>query len=150
MDTKHDRHRRLLELVAKKAIRSQKALLQALEKAKLGVDQSTLSRDLQELGIRKFEGRYQQVEVAPPGTIGVAPTPQVLRYTTCGPNLIVLHTVVGQAQPVGVFLDTASEPAIEGTIAGDDTVFVATKGRRQQEVVLRRLATWFGEEHHVH
>ena len=53
-----------------------------------------------------------------------------------------------QAQPVGVLLDSAEESAIEGTIAGDDTVFVATKGRRQQEVLLRRLASWFGEEKH--
>lgn len=150
MDTKHDRHRRLLDLVSKQAIRSQKALLEALEKAELGVDQSTLSRDLQELGIRKLAGRYQQVRVVEPGTTRMPAPPQVLRYTTCGPNLIVIHTVVGQAQPVGVLLDTADEPSIEGTIAGDDTVFVATKGRRQQEVALRRFATWFGEERHVH
>lgn len=145
MDTKTRRHRRLRELVAEQAIRSQGALLDALEESGLGVDQSTLSRDLRELGIRKVRGRYREVG----GLESQAPAlPQVVRYTTCGPNLIVIHTVVGQAPPVGVLLDSADESAIEGTIAGDDTVFVATKGRRQQEVVLRRLASWFGEERH--
>ena len=145
METKQKRHRRLAELVGEQAIRSQKALLEALARSGLGVDQSTLSRDLRELGIRKVRGRYRRIG----GLETETPVlPQVLRYTTCGPNLAVIHTEVGQAQPVGVLLDSADEPAIEATIAGDDTVFVATKGRRQQEVLLRRLASWFGEERH--
>jgi transcriptional regulator of arginine metabolism len=147
VDTKHERHAFLRALVQDQSVRSQKALLEALEAAGLGVDQSTLSRDLRELGIRKVSGSYRPAAVAGPGTTSLVP--QVVRYTACGPNLIVIRTVVGQAQAVGVFLDSAGEPAIAGTLAGDDTVFVATKGWRQQTVALRRLADWFGEEHHA-
>ena len=146
MDTKRTRQERLLELVGSRALGTQQALIEALAEAGLAVDQSTLSRDLRELEIRKVGGRYQRVRLVEPG--GEFPVPPVVRYTTCGPNLLVIHTVPGQAQPVGVFLDAADEAAIEGTIAGDDTVFVATKGRRQQAVVLRRFADWFGEERH--
>lgn len=147
MDTKTARHARLLELIGETTVTSQQELLDALQASDLGVDQSTLSRDLRELGIRKVAGRYTEVDAGAPAP-GFGGGPGVIRYTTCGPHLIVIHTVVGQAQPVGVFLDAAREEAIEGTMAGDDTVFVATRGRRQQEVVLRRLATWFGEERH--
>lgn len=145
MEPKRARHDTLIRLVESKAIGTQQALLDALATEGAAVDQSTLSRDLRELGIRKIDGRYQRVDAMPPESVRTTPRSPVRSTVACGPNLLVIHTEIGQAQPVGVFLDGADEPAIEGTLAGDDTVFVATKGRRQQEVVLRRLATWFGE-----
>lgn len=145
MESKQARHEFLLRLVETTAIRTQQGLLDALAAEGATIDQSTLSRDLRELGIRKVDGRYRRADVRPPGEERSTPRSQVLSAVPCGPNLLVLHTRIGQAQPVGVFLDQAGEAAIEGTLAGDDTVFVATKGRRQQEVVLRRLTTWFGD-----
>lgn len=115
------------------------------------VDQSTLSRDLAELGIRKRAGRY----VLAPVTTRRAPGPQALAsavssFTTCGPHLIVVRTSVGQAQPVSLAIDHLAEPSIVATLAGDDTIFVATHNRRTQSVALRRLEQWFGEKYERH
>jgi transcriptional regulator of arginine metabolism len=51
----------------------------------------------------------------------------------------VVHTAVGAAQAVGVALDGAGWPEVVGSIAGDDTIFVATTGARDQTRLLQRL-----------
>jgi transcriptional regulator of arginine metabolism len=108
------------------------------------VDQSTLSRDLAELGIRKVGGRYAVAIAARVEANGIDYASVVRDFVPCGPNLIVISTQVGQAQPVAVTIDEAGDPSIVGTVAGDDTIFVATKTRKTQAVALRRLEQWFG------
>lgn len=131
-------------------IHTQRALIGALRARGHRPDQSTLSRDLAELGIRKVGGRYVREEAG--AAAAHAPGPGdlasvVARWTTCGPHLTVIDTVVGQAQAVAVAIDLAADPAIAATLAGDDTVFLATKHRRLQVVALRRLKQWFGDKH---
>lgn len=145
MTTKDHRHRRIVALIEGGAIRSQAALRDALAHDGIDVEQSTLSRDLRELGIRKVGGRYRR-EVPTPAAVGGDPSPGVRTIVPCGPNLVVIKTDPGQAQPVGVVIDTAGDPAIAGTLAGDDTVFVATPDQRRQTVALRRLVEWFGDK----
>lgn len=71
-------------------------------------------------------------------------TSVVRRVESCGPHLIVVRTAVGQAQPVAIAIDAADEASIAGTVAGDDTILVATRNRRSQVVALRRFEQWFG------
>ena len=61
--------------------------------------------------------------------------------------MIVVSTGVGQAAPIAVAIDNRGEPALAGTIAGDDIIFIATKNRRAQAVILRRLKQWFGDKY---
>jgi transcriptional regulator of arginine metabolism len=84
--------------------------------------QSTLSRHLKRLSIQKVNGRYQRVE---PG----APEPaQAVDVLEVPPNLIVLKTAPGYAQVVAVMLDRSPDiPGLAGTVAGDDTVFIAVR-----------------------
>lgn len=149
--SKEERLALIRRLVRDRRARTQADLLRNLRSAGERVDQSTLSRDLLELGIRKAGGRYvlpQRVEHAgEPKLTDLAGV--VKRFTTCGPHLTVVSTVVGQAQAVAVAIDTTKEPAIAATLAGDDTVFVATKNRRTQAVALRRLKQWFGDKHEL-
>jgi len=125
-------------------------VLEALQKTGLAVDQSTLSRDLAELGVRKSGGRYvlPSGETAAGGTTaGGADYARVVRgFLPCGPHMIVLRTNVGQAQPVSLWLDAKREPSIVATLAGDDTIFLATKNSKTQAVALRRLEAWFGDK----
>ena len=106
--------------------------------------ESTLSRDLAELSIRKIDGRYRIADPRerpePSRTLADA----VAGWQACGPNLIVVHTAIGQAQALGVAIDRADEPSIAGTLAGDDTLFLATTSGQQQVIALRRLERWFG------
>jgi len=150
MPDKDRRQRLLREAVGGGRVRTQAELLKKLRAHGVRVDQSTLSRDLEELSIRKSGGVYAPAdpESAEPST----PTPAdyaavVRRFTTCGPHLTVVHTVIGQAQAVAVAIDTANDPGIAGTLAGDDSIFIATRTRRGQVVALRRLRQWFGDKH---
>ncbi len=138
------RQQAILGLLEKQAIGTQDALHRALRKVGVEVDQSTLSRDLRELGVRKVEGRYvQPATEQQPSANGLGGV--VRTVTPCGPHLVVLKTVVGQAQPVALAIDARRDPAIVATLAGDDTVFLATRNRKAQAVALRRLEQWFGE-----
>ncbi|HRX86202.1 MAG TPA: arginine repressor [Phycisphaerae bacterium] len=141
----------ITRIVRTRPVATQFELLAALHRKGVAVNQATLSRDLAEVGIRKTGGRY----VVPEETEPAADEPHsaspfaaaVRRFTCCGPHMIVLRTEVGQAQAVAVAIDRANDPAFAGTLAGDDTIFVATKNRRTQTVALRRLRHWFGEKH---
>ncbi len=85
--------------------------------------QSTLSRHLKRLSIQKVNGRYQRVE---PGT-PEQPT-QSVQVLEAPPNMLVLKTAPGYAQVVGVMVDRSPEiSGLAGTVAGDDTVFIAVR-----------------------
>lgn len=147
MDTKRDRQAAIKRLALAGRVSTQQELLDALRKKRLPVDQSTLSRDLNELGVRKVGGRYVLVESGATGDGRPDYSPAVHGLITCGANLIVISTDAGLAQPVAVAIDQAADASIVGTLAGDDTIFVATKNRRTQTIALRRLEQWFGAKH---
>lgn len=129
-------------LLGRREIRRQEELLAALRERGFQVTQSSVSRDLAELGAVKAEGRYVLPPPAPAGfargEIGEAAT-AIVATRAAGPNLLVVLTPAGLAQRVGLALDRAGWPEVVGTVAGDDTVFVATTGRRPQERLVRRL-----------
>ena len=129
-----------------RVVPTQQDLLARLEAEGLGVDQSTLSRDLTELGVRKSGGRYVLPAQSEPGPAQVDYAAAVRSFLPCGPHLIVVRTAVGQAQPVALAIDAAEDSSIVATLAGNDTVFVATKSQKTQAVALRRLETWFGDK----
>jgi transcriptional regulator of arginine metabolism len=63
----------------------------------------------------------------------------VLTIDTAGEALLVLHTSPGEANRVAVALDRLAWPEVVGTIAGDDTIFLAVKNSRAQRTVLREV-----------
>lgn len=147
--TKDARQAAILQLAQSETVHTQADMLKGLRAKRFRVDQSTLSRDLRELNVRKVAGKYVVTESkpAPPDTLDLSAA--VSEFTTCGPHLIVVRTGIGQAQPVSIRIDGEQEPAITATLAGDDTIFVATKNRRSQTVALRRLKQWFGDKHEI-
>ncbi len=108
----------LIELISNERIADQFELQTALARAGKVVSQPTLSRHLTRLGIAKRGGRY-----APPGD----GSPSALAVIAAPPNLIVLRTKPGFANAVAAILDHQPLPGQAGTIAGDDTVFVALR-----------------------
>jgi transcriptional regulator of arginine metabolism len=70
----------------------------------------------------------------------VAAVAELLRsITPAGSNLLVIRTGVGAAQRVGLALDRCGWPGMIGTIAGDDTVFVATESAHAQKNLITRI-----------
>lgn len=132
----------ILEILKTAAITRQQDLVAALNARGLEATQSSVSRDLKELGVAKVGDRY----VAPQnvGGRGGEAFGQLAGFvasvSTAGPHLTVVRTAIGAAQSVAVALDGAAWPEVVGTVSGDDTIFVATGSPRQQQQLLARLA----------
>lgn len=134
-------------------IRSQEDLLARLRRRGFKVTQPTLSRDMREMGIAKTPGGYvcpEDLQAAPvPAAVAGAPETreerltQALRETvlSVGPAgaLVVIRTPPAAANALARVIDQADLPDAAGTVAGDDTIFVATRGG----TAARRLASLF-------
>lgn len=139
----------ILRLLARRRVRSQEELVVELARLGFEVTQSSVSRDLRQLGVAKAGGRYvvlAPAAAAPAESDPLADAAHHLREArAAGPHLTVVLTAVGAAQSVGIALDRAGWPEIVGTIAGDDTVFVASVGRHEQTRLLHRLRARIAE-----
>jgi len=139
-EVREQRQRAILSLLRRSAVRRQEELVSALAERGFAVTQSSVSRDLRDLGIAKLGGRYVAPSAPAPDP---APLEDVAHYLRgvkpAGPHLTVVFTQPGTAQTVGLGLDRSAWREIVGTVAGDDTVFVATAGARDQTRLLHRL-----------
>ena len=142
MITKRARQGRILEIVRDHSIRSQEELSSFLGKENVPVTQSTLSRDIRELGLIKVRGTYQppgeMLPRTPDGNIRRTLEQYVLSTAVSG-NIVVVKTSPGNAHSVGVVLDAAQWPEVVGTIAGDDTIFVLALNSHAGKKVLERI-----------
>ena len=142
----------ILEAVRLRPVRSQGELRRLLRQRGFAVAQPTLSRDVRELGLAKTPQGYVVPEGARPQ---FAPAParearldQALRgfalSVRAAGTLVVVKTPAAGAHPVARALDEAPLPMVVGTIAGDDTVFIATPNERAARALARRLAFAIG------
>ncbi len=148
MLTDHHQHARrdaILAILGSGIVRRQAELTQLLKKRGFAVTQSSVSRDLRELGVLKASGRYlpPAPEIAhAQGNFGSL-SQFVRSARPAGTSLMVLRTSTGSAQSVAVALDKAEWPEVVGTISGDDTIFIATADARAQRRLLARLREHF-------
>lgn len=137
------RHLKILELVATRPLRTQEELAEALGQEGWEVTQSSVSRDIATLGLVKAEGIYQRPaaahlrEITDPNERRLAES--LLSVDRAGDAMLVLHTPPGEAQRVGSALDLLAWPEIVGTLAGDDTIFVAARNAIAQERIHQHL-----------
>ncbi len=140
-----DRRKRLLkilELISARPVRTQEELAEALAAEGWSVTQSSVSRDITALKLVKVDGAYQR-----PARVSSPPehpderriAEGLLTIDLAGDALIVLHTPAGEANRVALALDRLAWGDITGTIAGDDTIFLAVKHRQAQQRVVRQL-----------
>lgn len=118
---------------------TQQSLVDALTAQGFDATQSSISRDLKELGAVKTANGY---ELPGPVTGGneVASVAGLLRdIETAGPNLLVIKTGIGAAQRVALALDRSGWPEMVGNVGGDDTVFVATKDAADQRNLVAKI-----------
>jgi transcriptional regulator of arginine metabolism len=140
-----ERRGAIVRILREGLVRRQEDLVRLLKKAGHEVTQSSISRDLRDLGVLKASGRY----VLPPdevtranGDFGTL-TQFVRALRRAGPSITVLRTTIGAAQSVAVAIDKAEWPEVAGTISGDDTIFIATANTRDQDALVSRLRTLF-------
>ena len=139
-DIRARRRDAILHILAEQSVTRQAELVEKLHQAGIEATQSSVSRDLRELGIAKLGENYGRMQqLAAPLTDIDKPAGFVRDVRTAGSSLTVIRTATGAAQQVALFLDRSEWPEIVGTISGDDTVFVATRNSQDQRLLLGRL-----------
>ena len=135
------RRRAIAELLQSHVVRRQSELVRLLRARGLEATQSSISRDLRDLGVAKLTAGYSLPESGRRNNgDALRPVAEFVRdIRPAGPNLLVINTAVGAAQRICVTLDRANWPEVVGTISGDDTIFVATAGAGSQRRLSARL-----------
>jgi len=144
---KRNRQERLLQLVRERPIASQAELVASLTVMGVGATQASVSRDLRELGIVKLNGRYAETRSSGLEGAGAAEDARfdlINKAEPVGANLVVIRTHTGCANSVAAALDERELPEAVGTLAGDDTIFIAVRSRNDQGKLYARLRGWMG------
>jgi transcriptional regulator of arginine metabolism len=130
---KEKRQETILNLIRAKNIGKQEELTEHLSKAGFAVTQSSVSRDVVERGIIKANGFYALPRTENKKNFSL------ISLETAGENLIVAKCESGLASAVAVQIDRARITEIIGTIAGDDTIFIAVKDFREQRKAIKNI-----------
>jgi len=140
-----ERRGAIVRLLRAGSVRRQADLVRLLKKEGYDATQSSISRDLRDLGVLKASGRYvlapDEVTRAN-GDFGTL-SQFVRQLRRAGPAITVLRTTIGAAQSVAVAIDRAEWPEVAGTLSGDDTIFIATASARAQDELIGRLRLLF-------
>jgi transcriptional regulator of arginine metabolism len=147
LDLRERRRRAIVELLRRSRVASQDELRARLEERGFEATQSSISRDLRDLGVAKAGGRYVLPdEIGPETRDDLAEAAVFVRDARpAGPYLTVVTTTIGAAQTVAIALDRAGFPELVGTVAGDDTIFAATANAAAQRRFLERLRRLLAE-----
>jgi transcriptional regulator of arginine metabolism len=142
MISKRSRQGRIVEIVRRLPVASQERLSELLRAHGIEVTQSTLSRDVRELGLVKIRGIYHHAPgagaPAAPDNVRRSLQQMVVRADFSG-NIVVIKTAPGSGHALGVVVDSAEWTEVVGTIAGDDTLFVLVRSPRMRRQVLKRI-----------
>jgi transcriptional regulator of arginine metabolism len=134
MMLKETRQQKILSLIRSRRIGTQEELREYLERSGVAATQSSVSRDLEELGIVKHQGHYTLPQ-SPNGAGGHG----LLSLEAAGDALVVAKCEPGMASAVAVQIDRATIPEIVGTLAGEDTIFIAVVERKAQRTAIKRI-----------
>lgn len=134
---KLERQNLILKLIGSEPISRQDILASKLSKAGYSVTQASVSRDLEELGIRKVDGLYARVRSG--ASVGL----ELRSAQKAGDVLVVLKCDPGMASAMTVRIDAADFPEVIGTIAGDDTIFIAVTDAAAQDAAIEKITSLF-------
>ena len=137
------RQQAILEIIREQTVTRQAEVVALLKARGIPATQSSVSRDLRQLGIAKLGAGYGQARSEPREQNPRPPGDFVRGTAAAGAHLLVIRTAVGAASRVAVYLDRANWPEIVGTVSGDDTVFVATDSAAAQRRLEARLQAEF-------
>jgi transcriptional regulator of arginine metabolism len=132
--TKYERQGAILRLVRERELATQAEVADALHSLGIEAVQTTVSRDIAQLGLVKVRNPDGRLVYALPGSedldrlneLVTAIRRWVLTLEAAGPILVV-KTPAGFASPLAEAIDRASQHDIAGTIAGENTIFVAAR-----------------------
>ena len=131
---RRERQGAILDLVRERALSTQAEVASALRESGYDVVQTTVSRDIAELGLVKVRGQNGRLVYAPPGTpngdryreLALALRRWALSFEASG-NLVVVLTPSGYATPLADAIDSSAHPDVIGTVAGENTILVVAR-----------------------
>lgn len=142
------RHAMILQIIEKHNIETQDELAELLRKNGFDVTQATVSRDIKELRLIKVladDGmyKYATVDKAESGMLDrfVKMFSQSVVSMTNAGNLIIIKTISGSANVSAEAIDSMRWSEVAGTIAGDNTIFVAVKDLADVQDVIKKFQT---------
>ncbi len=132
---KNARQEKILRIISSESIETQNQLMEALERHGIKSTQATLSRDIRDMKLIKLQTSKGTYRYAVPGPEGGSDIDMRLRKVfkesvlSCAKaqNLVVIKTLSGMANAACAALDAMEIPGLVGSIAGDDTVFLAMR-----------------------
>ncbi|MFV9510781.1 transcriptional regulator AhrC/ArgR [Tepidibacillus sp. LV47] len=143
---KGKRHIKIREIIANKEIETQDELVEELRMAGFNVTQATVSRDIKELHLVKVPLPNGKYKYSLPADQRFNPEQKLKRilidsfvgldYTD---HLIVLKTLPGNANAVGILIDNLGWEQIMGTICGDDTCLIICRTKEGAEEVAKKF-----------
>lgn len=132
--------RTILEIISMQRIPDQRLMLHELELRGHEVNQSTLSRHLKKLNIHKKNGYYHYLGET--GNVS-SDLKSVKKVVMIPPNLLVVKTLPGYAMAISWQLDQRKFSGIQGTVAGDDNVFIAISPPEMLQIVYDQIMETF-------
>ena len=134
MRSKYERQGAILRLVKERRLSTQAELAEALREAGFDTVQTTVSRDIAQLGLVKVRDEEGRLVYALPGAADLSRLSELaaalrrwaLALTPTG-NLVVVNTPPGYASALARAIDAAGLADVAGTVAGDDTIFAAAR-----------------------
>jgi transcriptional regulator of arginine metabolism len=148
---KKNRHDKIIEIINNHVVETQEQLASLLKEAGYEVTQATVSRDIRQMKLTKQvieDGRQKYVyftadpEVMHDKYVNVLKAGFVSIDTA--QNILVIKTVSGMAMALATAIDALELPQIVGCIAGDDTIFAATKSQDEAEDAAREFDEMLG------
>ena len=139
MSPKEKRQIAIRRLVREEPVSNQSELVARLEQAGISGTQASVSRDIRELGLIKVDGRYRLPATRGNSAKSGPASELITDLIPVGANLVVIRTAVAAASAVAAELDRLRLDDIVGTIAGDDTIFVAVRSRAAQGRAMHAL-----------
>jgi len=143
---KYTRQTKILELVSKREVETQEELAEGLKALGIDVTQATISRDIKELRLVKVMSKNGKYKYATIGQSQEGITDRLYKIFENSVvsidnalNIVVIKTIPGAAQICASAIDFMGVDDIVGTLAGDDTVFVAIRTVESVEYVLQEF-----------
>lgn len=148
---KKTRQAKIIDIIQKYDIGTQEELAERLKNAGFSVTQATVSRDIRELKLSKAVtagGGQRYVAMKPEdGQLGdkyIRVLQDAFEDIAAAQNLLVVKTVPGMAMAVAAVLDAMDFPEIVGSIAGDDTIFIAARTVEEARGLMEKIRLLIG------
>lgn len=149
---KTKRQKKILDVISTNEIETQEELVACLQEAGYQVTQATISRDIKELKLIKA----QSASGVSKYTVGKDPTSpsadvflRILRDAVqsieYAGNIVVIKTLTGSASAAAEGVDNLGYEGILGTIAGDNTIFIATASAEVSKHIVERFSDILGK-----